>query len=82
MTETHPFLEALSLPAACQPCDFREACHGGCAGRRRLQDALLEPDFYCPVTRGQTQKLDITMAAAWDLPKGESSCTTIVMARS
>jgi radical SAM protein with 4Fe4S-binding SPASM domain len=81
MTETHPFREARSLPSACEPCDFREACHGGCAGRRRLQDALLEPDFYCPVTRGQTQKLDITMAAARDLPKGESSCTTIVLAR-
>jgi len=80
--DTHPFLEARSLPVACQPCDFRDACHGGCAGRRRLQDALLEPDFYCPVTRGQRQKLDITMAAARDLPKGESSCTTIVMARS
>ncbi len=81
MTETYPFREARSLPPACEPCDFREACHGGCAGRRRLQDALLEPDFYCPVTRGHTQKLDITMAAARDLPKGESSCTTIVMAR-
>ncbi len=80
--ETSPFLEARSLPPACQPCEFRDACHGGCAGRRRLQGALLEPDFYCPVTRGQTQKLDITMAAARDLPKGESSCTTIVMARS
>jgi radical SAM protein with 4Fe4S-binding SPASM domain len=80
--ETSPFLEARSLPPACQPCEFRDACHGVCAGRRRLQGALLEPDFYCPVTRGQTQKLDITMAAARDLPKGESSCTTIVMARS
>ena len=79
---TNPFLEARSLPAACQPCDFRDACHGGCAGRRRLQNALLEPDFYCPVIRGQKQKLDITMAAVRDLPKGESSCTTIVMARS
>jgi radical SAM protein with 4Fe4S-binding SPASM domain len=80
--ETNPFHEARSLPSACQPCNFRDACHGGCAGRRRLQDALLQPDFYCPVTRGQTQKLDITMAAARDLPKRESSCTTIVMARS
>jgi radical SAM protein with 4Fe4S-binding SPASM domain len=80
--ETLPFVEARSLPDACQPCDFRDACHGGCAGRRRLQDALHQPDFYCPVTRGETQKLNITMAAVRDLPKGESSCTTIVMARS
>jgi radical SAM protein with 4Fe4S-binding SPASM domain len=82
IVDSAPFCQARTLPAACQPCDFREACHGGCAGRRRLQNALLEPDFYCPVTRGQTQKLAITMAAARDLPKGESSCTTIVMARS
>jgi len=81
MTETTPFLEARSLPPACEACDFREACHGGCAGRRRLQDALLKPDFYCPITRGEVQKLNITMAPARDLPKGESSCTTIVMAR-
>jgi radical SAM protein with 4Fe4S-binding SPASM domain len=80
--DSAPFRQARTLPEACQPCEFRDSCHGGCAGRRRLQDALLKPDFYCPVTRGQTQKLDITMAAARDLPKGESSCTTIVMARS
>lgn len=82
LIETNPFIEARSLPTACQPCHFRDACHGGCAGRRRLQAALLEPDFYCPVIRGQTQKLNITMAAARNLPKGESSCTIIVMARS
>jgi sulfatase maturation enzyme AslB (radical SAM superfamily) len=70
------------LPPACIPCDFREACHGGCAGRRQLQGALLEPDFYCPIVRGQEQKLNITMADARDLPKGESSFTTIVMARN
>lgn len=80
--DTDPFVDARSLPAACQPCDFRESCHGGCAGRRQLQGALLEPDFYCPIVRGQSQKLKVTMAAARDLPKGESSCTTIVMARS
>lgn len=80
--DSAPFRQARTLPDACQPCEFRDSCHGGCAGRRRLQNALQEPDFYCPITRGQTQKLDITMAAVRDLPKGESSCTTIVMARS
>jgi radical SAM protein with 4Fe4S-binding SPASM domain len=79
---TAPFCEARSLPAACEPCSFRDSCAGGCAGRRRLQGALLEPDFYCPVVRDQEQKLKITMAAARDMPKVDSSCTTIVMARS
>src|SRR5579863_4302447 len=43
------FEQARTLPDACQPCEFRESCHGGCAGRRRLQGALLQPDFYCPI---------------------------------
>ena len=37
--------EARTFPDACEPCEFRESCHGGCAGRRRLQGALLEPDY-------------------------------------
>jgi hypothetical protein len=40
-----------------------------------------EPDFYCPIVRGQVEKLDVRMAAARELPKGESACTTIVIAR-
>ena len=41
---SEPFEQARILPDACQSCEFRESCHGGCAGRRRLQGALLEPD--------------------------------------
>src|SRR4029077_17761707 len=48
-----PFEQARTLPQICNPCQFRESCHGGCAGRRRLQGALLEPDSYCPIIRGQ-----------------------------
>ena len=76
-----PFEQARTLPEACQPCEFRETCHGGCAGRRRLQGALLEPDFYCPIVRGQRPKLPIRMAANRDLPKLNSSCTSVVIAR-
>src|SRR6476660_3896758 len=36
-----PFEQARALPRACDPCEFRESCHGGCAGRRRLHGALL-----------------------------------------
>jgi radical SAM protein with 4Fe4S-binding SPASM domain len=77
-----PFQQARTLPAACQPCEFRDSCHGGCAGRRRVQGALLEPDFYCPIVRGERRSLHIRMAPTRDLPKLSSSCTTIVMARS
>src|SRR6478609_8285231 len=77
-----PFEQARTLPQACAPCEFRESCHGGCAGRRRLQGALLEPDCYCPIVRGERQTLQVRMAATRDLPKLGSSCTTVVMARS
>lgn len=78
---TGPFEQARTLPEACQSCEFRESCHGGCAGRRRLQGALLQPDAYCPIIRGQRPRLQIRMAAARDLPKLNSSCTTVVIAR-
>jgi radical SAM protein with 4Fe4S-binding SPASM domain len=76
-----PFEQARTLPPACEPCEFRESCRGGCAGRRRLQGALQEPDYYCPIIRGQRPTLRIRMAADRDLPKLSSSCTTVVIAR-
>jgi radical SAM protein with 4Fe4S-binding SPASM domain len=76
-----PFEQARTLPEACRPCEFRESCHGGCAGRRRLQAALLQPDCYCPIIRGERPRLAIRMAANRDLPKLNSSCTTVVIAR-
>jgi radical SAM protein with 4Fe4S-binding SPASM domain len=76
-----PFEQARTLPQACEPCEFRDSCHGGCAGRRRLQGALLDPDSYCPIVRGERQPLEVRMATARDLPKLSSSCTTVVIAR-
>lgn len=76
-----PFEQARTLPQACEPCGFRDSCHGGCAGRRRLQGALPQPDSYCPIIRGERPRLEIRMAANRDLPKLSSSCTTVVIAR-
>jgi radical SAM protein with 4Fe4S-binding SPASM domain len=76
-----PFEQARTLPQVCDHCEFRESCHGGCAGRRRLQGALLQPDSYCPIIRGERPRLEIHMAANRDLPKMGSSCTTVVIAR-
>jgi len=76
-----PFEQARTLPETCNQCEFHESCHGGCAGRRRLQGALLEPDCYCPIIRGERPRLEIRMAANRDLPKLSSSCTTVVIAR-
>jgi radical SAM protein with 4Fe4S-binding SPASM domain len=76
-----PFEQARTLPQTCSQCEFRDSCHGGCAGRRSLQGALLQPDSYCPIIRGERPILPVRMAANRDLPKLSSSCTTVVIAR-
>jgi len=81
IVETQPYVDVRTTPEACCSCVHLESCYGGCAGRRRIQNALHQPDYYCPIVRGETQKLEIRMAPARDLPKSESACTTIVMAR-
>jgi len=78
---SRPFAQARTLPEACEPCEFRDTCHGGCAGRRRLQGVLVQPDVYCPIVRGERPHLDIRLAGNRDLPKLSSSCTTVVIAR-
>ena len=81
VVETLPFVEARTTPGACRSCVYLQSCYGGCAGRRRIQNALDQPDLYCPIVRGEAQELEIRMAPARELPKGESACTTIVIAR-
>ena len=82
IVDSEPFRAARSLPAACEPCEFRDACRGGCAGRRRLLGALDAPDPYCPVVRGERPSLTVHFLPTRDLPKSESACTTIVMGRT
>jgi radical SAM protein with 4Fe4S-binding SPASM domain len=79
--DTEPFMAARSVPSTCQECAFVAACAGGCAGRRRLLQALHQPDPYCPVVRGEERRLPVRIAPARELPKLESACTTVVMAR-
>jgi radical SAM protein with 4Fe4S-binding SPASM domain len=81
IVNSHPFAQARALPRACEACEFRDACRGGCAGRRRPQGVLSEPDSYCPVVRGELRRLAVRMASGLDLPKSDSACTTIVVAR-
>ena len=82
IVDTVPFATARTTPGPCELCDFRDACRGGCAGRRMLQGRIDEPDYYCPITRGDRPKLEIRMAPARDLPKLGSACTTVVIART
>ena len=70
-----------TVPPACAGCSHVAVCGGGCAGRRRLQGALGSPDPYCPVVRGEDRRLAIRLVQGRELPKLESACTTIVMAR-
>ncbi|MGH9929437.1 MAG: radical SAM/SPASM domain-containing protein [Pyrinomonadaceae bacterium] len=80
IVSTPSFVAARLVPPACGPCEFREACRGGCAGRRALQGALDEPDHYCPIVRGERPRLEIKLAPTRDLPKVGSACTTVVIA--
>jgi radical SAM protein with 4Fe4S-binding SPASM domain len=82
ITGTDAFAAARSVPGACTGCRHRATCGGGCAGRRRLLDAIDSPDPYCPVVRGEDRRLEIRMAKSRELPKLESACTTIVTTRS
>jgi radical SAM protein with 4Fe4S-binding SPASM domain len=81
ITDTGPFVDARGVPSACKTCSHVGTCGGGCAGRRRLLEALDAPDPYCPVVRGNERKLKVRMATSRELPKLESACTTIVTAR-
>lgn len=80
--ETEAFEAARSVPETCLGCHHVATCGGGCAGRRRLLNAVDAPDPYCPVIRGHDRRLAIRMAGSRELPKLESACTTIVMSRS
>ena len=79
--DSQPFVDARSVPKACEGCAYLDACRGGCAGRRRLMGALDEPDPYCPVVRDNPIRLHARFAETREMPKLESACTTIVMAR-
>jgi radical SAM protein with 4Fe4S-binding SPASM domain len=81
LVATRPFADARSVPQACTECIHLAACGGGCAGRRRLMGALGEPDPYCPIVPGDQRRLAIRQAAPREMPKLESACTTIVIAR-
>ncbi|HZD28190.1 MAG TPA: radical SAM protein [Xanthobacteraceae bacterium] len=81
ITDTDAFADARGVPSPCRTCSYVATCGGGCAGRRQLLDALDAPDPYCPVMRGSDCKLKVRMATSRELPKLESACTTIVMAR-
>jgi radical SAM protein with 4Fe4S-binding SPASM domain len=73
------FRRARHVPDTCSDCPHLASCGGGCASRRALLGDLDQPDFYCPLVRGETVDLKFTPAPAKDLPRGSNVCTTIVV---
>ena len=73
------FRRARRVPDVCSDCPHVSSCGGGCASRRALLGDLDQPDFYCPLVRGETVDLTFTPAPAKDLPRGSNVCTTIVV---
>ncbi len=79
------FERSRQLPVACEPCEFRESCGGGCATRRALRGKLDEPDEYCPVVRGGEEEVEriqqmlrYTLLDPEDVPKAGNACTTVI----
>jgi radical SAM protein with 4Fe4S-binding SPASM domain len=70
-----------SVPEPCRSCPAVATCGGGCASRRLLRGGLDQADEYCPFVRGDRLVLEVTRAAAREMPKAASACTTIVRAR-
>src|SRR5262249_14350765 len=79
--DSDAFTDARGVPSACRECSYVATCGGGCAGRRRLLDAMDAPDPYCPVVRGGGRTPKGRVATSRGLPKLGSACTTIVGAR-
>ena len=83
--ESRQFRAARTVPEACRPCRFVDSCAGGCASRRALRGRLDEPDEYCPVVRGDLDRirgmLRHTLANPEDVPKAGNACTTVLRTR-
>ena len=78
---TDPFADARAVPAACAGCAHVATCGGGCAGRRRLLRRARSARPLLPGRARRRAQAAVRMASSRELPKLESACTTIVMAR-
>jgi radical SAM protein with 4Fe4S-binding SPASM domain len=84
--ESEQFQLSRLVPEHCRDCPHVASCGGGCASRRLLlrepvspEAALNEPDFYCPLIRGESVEVSYTPAPQKDLPRGSNVCTTIIV---
>lgn len=77
--ESEQFRQSRLVPDACRDCPHVASCGGGCASRRILLGDLNTADIYCPLVRGETMDLSVTIAPEKDLPRGGNVCTTIIV---
>lgn len=77
--DSPPFLAAGKIPAACRGCEWAAGCGGGCRSRALLLGRGEEPDVFCPVRRGDSERLQPRAAPLSEpLLRSGSICTTIV----
>src|SRR3989454_8942486 len=72
------FARVRQVPEACRSCPVLSVCHRGCGGRRELAGGVEIADPYCPLVRGERVKLEWAPAAARELLKTGSACTTVL----
>lgn len=76
--DTRPFHNARKVPMACTTCEHLDNCQGGCRSRNLLLGKEDQPDYYCPMERGESKGLNPTLAFDKNLLRAKSICTTIV----
>src|SRR5712664_2323904 len=72
------FARVRQVPEVCRSCRFVSTCQGGCSGRRELAGGVELADPYCPLVRGERVALEWAPAAARELLKTGSACTTVL----
>jgi radical SAM protein with 4Fe4S-binding SPASM domain len=72
------FARVRQMPDVCRSCPFVSTCQGGCSGRRELAGSVELADPYCPLVQGERVDLEWAPAAARELLKTGSACTTVL----
>jgi len=81
--ETNEFIKlSREIPDFCKKCPAVDRCRGGCLSRRILQVGAQNPDFYCPLARGQpVPKLKIRRSPQKHLVHLNYLCTILLSRR-
>lgn len=72
------FQESRTIPGECEACRYVANCRGGCRSRAFLLGEADNPDTFCPLRRGRSERLSFTLNSGKKLLRSQSICTTIV----